>query len=82
MLLAGDISGLSIGFSRVKDESRANGVRHITEARLREVSFVAMPSVPGSGVTSVRISNPETGRESAAAFVSACRLAALSLKRN
>lgn len=82
MLLAGDINGLSIGFSRVKDEGRAKGVRHITEAQLREVSFVAIPSVPGSRVTSVRTSNPETGRESAAAFVSACRKAALSLKRN
>lgn len=54
MLVAGDISGLSIGFRRLKDESRAGGVRHITQAQLVEVSFVAVPSVPGSRVTSVR----------------------------
>lgn len=54
LLAAGDIGGLSIGFQRLKDEARSGGVRHITSARLREVSFVAIPSVPGSGVTSVR----------------------------
>ena len=81
MLLAGDISGLSIGFRRLKQETRAKGVRHITEARINEISLCAVPSVPGSGVTSIRIANHETGRESAAAFVSACRKAALSLKR-
>jgi len=54
MLIAGDVSGLSIGFRRLKDESRAGGIRHITQARLVEVSFVAVPSVPGSRVTSVR----------------------------
>lgn len=79
MLQAGDIAGLSIGFRRLKDEARSGGVRHITKAELREVSFVAMPSVPGSGVTSIRTS--ETGRvTSAAAFVDACRTAALALK--
>lgn len=54
MLIAGDINGLSIGFRRLKDESRAGGIRHITQARLVEVSFVAVPSVPGSHVTSIR----------------------------
>jgi HK97 family phage prohead protease len=54
MLTAGDINGLSIGFQRLKDESRAGGIRHITRAMLREVSIVALPSVPGSRVTSVR----------------------------
>jgi len=54
MLIAGDISGLSIGFKRLKDESRTGGIRHITQARLVEVSFVAVPSVPGSHVTSIR----------------------------
>jgi len=79
MLIAGDIGGLSIGFRRLKDEARAGGVRHITRAELREVSFVAMPSVPGSQVTSIRTS--ETGRvPSAAAFVAACRKATRSLK--
>jgi HK97 family phage prohead protease len=77
LLQAKDVSGLSIGFSTVKDERKANGVRRITEARLHEISIVAFPSVPGSGVTSVRT---ETSRESAAAFVNACRKAALALK--
>ena len=81
MLIAGDIKGLSIGFNRLKDEARANGVRHITQARLREVSFTALPSVPGSHVTSIR--THETGRDlSAAAFVAACRKATRSLKGN
>ena len=80
LLAAGDIQGLSIGFRRLKDESRAGGIRHITEARLVEVSFVAVPSVPGSGVTSVR-SVSATGRASAVAFADACRKAARSLER-
>lgn len=54
MLAAGDINGLSIGFQRIKDQPRPGGIRHITEARLREVSVVAMPAVPGSNVTNVR----------------------------
>ena len=78
LLQAGDIKGLSIGFQRLRDEVRAGGVRHITSARLREVSFVAIPSVPGSNVTHVRAS---TGRESAAAFVSACREAARAFRK-
>lgn len=82
MLIAGDVGGLSIGFRRLKDEGRANGVRHITQAQLREVSFVAFPSVPGSGVTSVRIHQSETGHASAMAFVEACRKASRSFERN
>lgn len=54
MLIAGDISGLSIGFRRLKAENRTGGIKHITQAQLVEVSFVAVPSVPGSRVTSVR----------------------------
>lgn len=54
MLANGDINGLSIGFQRFRDEARAGGVRHITKAKLNEVSVVALPSVPGSTVTSVR----------------------------
>lgn len=77
MLIAGDIDGLSIGFRRLKDEPRGKGVRHITKAELAEVSFVPMPSVPGSQVTSIRT----TGRESAAAFVAECRKAALALTK-
>jgi uncharacterized protein len=80
MLAAGDIRGLSIGFRRLKDESRAGGIRHITQAQLLEVSFVAIPSVPGSAVTSVR--NHTSGHASAVApFIIACREAARSFKR-
>ncbi|WP_332712645.1 HK97 family phage prohead protease [Pelagibacterium mangrovi] len=81
LLMAGDIGGLSIGFRRIKDESRAGGVRHITQAQLVEVSFVAVPSVPGSGVTSVRIHNPETGHASTVAFVNACRSASARMEK-
>lgn len=80
MLVEGDIGGLSIGFRRLKDEPRPNGVRHITKAELAEVSFVAMPSVPGSHVTSVRVHQPETSHASAVAFVAACRKATRSLE--
>jgi HK97 family phage prohead protease len=79
LLRAGDVRGLSIGFSTIKDERRSQGVRRITEARLHEISIVAFPSVPGSAITSVRT---DMGRESAAAFIAACRKAALSLKGN
>lgn len=54
MLLAGDVRGLSIGFRRLADKAGPNGTRHITKADLAEVSLVAVASVPGSGVTSVR----------------------------
>lgn len=79
LLQAKDVSGLSVGFSTVKDERRSNGVRRITEARLHEISIVAFPSVPGSGVTSIR----ETGQAPAlASFVNACRKTARALKGN
>lgn len=78
LLQAGDVSGLSVGFSTIKDERRSNGVRRITEARLHEISIVAFPSVPGSGVTSVR-----TGQAPAlASFVNSCRMTARALKGN
>lgn len=80
MLKAGDISGLSIGFRTVKDERRSNGIRRIVQATLHEISIVAFPSVPGSGITAVR-TNPETGRASATAFVEACRKATRSFER-
>jgi HK97 family phage prohead protease len=77
LLQAKDVSGLSVGFSTVKDERRSNGVRRITEARLHEISIVAFPSVPGSGVTSVR-----TGQAPAlASFVNSCRMTARALER-
>ncbi len=54
LVLAGDLSALSVGFSTVKDEMRAGGVRHITEAVLHEVSIVPVGSVPGAKVHHVR----------------------------
>lgn len=81
MLLEGDIGGLSIGFSRLADEPRMGGIRHITKAELVEVSFVALPSVPGSRVTSVRV-HQEPSHASAVAFVASVRKAALALKGN
>ena len=75
LLQAGDVSGLSVGFRTVKDERRSNGVRRITDARLHEISIVAFPSVPGSGITSIR-----TGQAPAlASFVNACRKTARAL---
>lgn len=54
MLTNGDISGVSIGFETLADSMRPGGVRHITKARLRELSLVAFASVPGARVTSAR----------------------------
>jgi len=75
MLKAGDIDGLSIGFRTLKDEGRSGGIRHITKAQLKEVSFVTFPAVPGSQVTAVRSSSSDL-----AGFVSAIRRASASMK--
>lgn len=76
LLLAGDISGLSVGFATIKDERLANGVRRILEARLHEISIVALPSVPGSHVANVR------AVPNIAAFTASIRAATASLKGN
>lgn len=77
LLLSGDIDGFSIGFETVKDERRAGGVRHITSAILHEISLVALPSVPGARVTSVRF-----GRSSATVdFLKAVRSAHRALSQ-
>lgn len=81
LLKAGDITGLSIGFRTVKDERRSNGVRRITEASLHEISIVAFPAVPGSGITSIRLDN-KTGHASAMAFIDAIKATTRSLKGN
>jgi HK97 family phage prohead protease len=73
LLQAKDIGGLSIGFSTLKDERQASGVRRITEARLHEISIVAFPSVPGSGVTKIRHSETGTDHARAMAFIEECR---------
>ena len=73
MLLAGDVQGVSVGFSTVKDERRSNGVRHITKAILHEISLVAMPSVPGTGITQVRFGSASAAADFIAAVKSATR---------
>jgi HK97 family phage prohead protease len=75
LLQAGDVRGLSIGFSTTKDELLRNGVRRIVGLSLREISIVAFPSVPGTGVTSIR-----TGQAPAlASFINCCRKTARAL---
>lgn len=54
MLVAGDINGVSIGFMTTASKALPGGIRSITKADLYEISLVAMPSVPGAKVTSVR----------------------------
>lgn len=76
LVQAGDIKGLSIGFRSVKDERRANGIRRIVEARLHEISIVAFPSVPGSGITSVRADAPGLS-----AFLTSIRAASATLRK-
>lgn len=76
MLTAGDISGVSIGFETIADTMKPGGIRHITQARLREISLVAMPSVPGSQVTKVRADS------AASALISAIHSAAKALRGN
>lgn len=75
MLLSQDIAGVSIGFETVKAESRAGGIRHITKAVIHEISLVALPSVPGARVTSVRHTVPDLS-----GFIRATRRATLSLR--
>lgn len=75
MLLAGDIAGVSIGFETLKDEWRTDGVRHVRKAIIHEISLVALPSVPGARVTSVRHTVPDLS-----GFIRATRRATLSLR--
>jgi HK97 family phage prohead protease len=76
MLEAKDIEGLSISFSSLEEVPKPNGVRHFTKVKLREISLVAMPSVPGARVTKIR------GATSAAAteFLMAVRATTAALK--
>ncbi len=77
MLLAGDVAGISIGFETLKDERRTGGVRHITKAVLHEISLVAMASVPGARVTSVRFGRPSATAD----FIAAVKAAQTALVR-
>lgn len=76
MLEAKDIDGLSISFTPLAEVPKRNGVRHFTKVALREISLVAIPSVPGARVTKIR------GATSAAAseFLQAVRAASAALK--
>ena len=70
-LAAGDVSGLSIGFTLPKDGFRLeNGSRVLTAIDLMEVSIVTLPSNPDARVTSVKSLNvkPQTLREFEAAL--------------
>jgi HK97 family phage prohead protease len=52
-LCKGLIRGLSIGFETVKDEIK-NGIRHLVEVKLWEVSIVTLAALPSAQVTSVK----------------------------
>lgn len=52
-LKLGLMKGLSIGFNSIQDEVK-NGVRHLKEVKLWEVSVVTFPALPSAGVTSVK----------------------------
>lgn len=65
-LQAGDLSGLSIGYRVAQGGSKyVNGVRHLTEIELHEVSVVAFPADPAARITAVKFAGrkPATVRE-------------------
>jgi HK97 family phage prohead protease len=53
LLRDGVMTGLSIGYSTVKDNMVGN-VRHLTELKLWEVSLVTFPMLPSAQVSSVK----------------------------
>lgn len=56
------IKGLSIGFTAVKtkwEEIESRSIRHITEAKLWEVSVVTFPALPAAQVTRVKSAREE-----------------------
>lgn len=53
LMKAGVVRGLSIGFQSVKD-SVVDGIRHLHEVKLWEVSLVTFPMLPAAQVTSVK----------------------------
>lgn len=72
MIQAGDVRGLSVGFSTLKDERRG-AVRTILRATLHEVSITAFAAVPGSAVTSIRSDRAGAAVRLAEAALSAAR---------
>lgn len=55
---------LSVGFKRTADRARPGGGRIITEARLAEVSIVAVASNPKAAIIEVRGNSPAAGAAS------------------
>lgn len=49
----GRVTGLSIGYESMRDEVK-NGIRHLQEVKLWEISIVTFPMLPGAQVTSVK----------------------------
>lgn len=49
----GRVKGLSIGYETIKDEMK-NGIRHLLEVKLWEISVVTFPMLPAAQVTSVK----------------------------
>lgn len=49
----GRVTGLSIGFQTDKEEMK-NGIRHLQEIKLWEVSVVTFPMLPAAQITSVK----------------------------
>lgn len=55
LMKAGAVSGMSIGFNTVKDQTdRESGVRTLTEVRLWEGSIVTFPAQDNARITDVR----------------------------
>jgi HK97 family phage prohead protease len=52
-LKLGLMKGLSIGFNSIQDEVK-NGIRHLKEVKLWEVSIVTFPALPSAAVLSVK----------------------------
>jgi HK97 family phage prohead protease len=54
LVLAGAVTGISIGFITKKSDRRQGGGRLITEVELLEASIVTLPCHPGARVTSAK----------------------------
>lgn len=79
MLLAGDVRGLSVGFNTLKSENRAGGIRHVVKAQLHEISFTALPAIPGTRVTAIRSTDDRAG--AAARLAEAARSAVRAIRK-
>ena len=77
LIRAGALDGLSIGF-RVKNSTRENGARILSDIELVEISPVSLPSAANARITSFRSKHGRAER--ATAFVESCRKAVRALK--